>query len=145
MAHDFQTNPELRNNQLQELQFQSPHKQITEDFEATVVKVHDGDTVTLEVDFRDFQFPLRLFGINSPEMNEGGEVARDWLRARILGEKVEIILSSERVEKWGRLLGEIFHGGQDVGEEEVMLGLATTWEGRKEGKIINPIKEIKWL
>ena len=74
--HDYKNYPELTNSQLSEFGFSSPHKQITEDFTAEVVKVHDGDTVTLRTDFRDFDFPLRLAGVDSPEMNSGGEKAR---------------------------------------------------------------------
>ena len=145
LEHDFITNPELRNNQLQELLLQSPHKQLLDDFWATVVKVHDGDTVTLRIQERDFDFPLRLHGINAKELSEGGEEAAEWLRGRLLNEEVYINLSKERVEKWGRLLGKVIHQGLDVGETEIVLGLATTWENRKEGKIINPVKEIKEL
>ena len=60
MAHDFKLFPELTNRQMQEYYFQSPHKQITENFAAKVVKVTDGDTIRVEVDFRDFDFPIRI-------------------------------------------------------------------------------------
>jgi endonuclease YncB( thermonuclease family) len=133
MEHDFKTYPELTNKQMDELQFLSPHKQITEDFDATVVKVHDGDTITLLTDFRDFRFPLRLLDIDSPEMNAGGEVARDWLKGRILGENVRITINrNNRVDKYGRLLGKVLHAGLDIGEEELRLGLCTTFENRRE-------------
>jgi hypothetical protein len=55
--HDYVANPELTNQQLAEYGWDSPHEQIERDFEAVVVKVHDGDTVTLRVGFRDFDFP----------------------------------------------------------------------------------------
>ena len=45
--HDFEEFPELTNRQIDEFGFTSPHKQLTEGFEATVVKVHDGDTKRL--------------------------------------------------------------------------------------------------
>ena len=136
--HDFVEFPELRKAQLEMLQFLSPHKQITEDFDATVVKVHDGDTITLTTDFRDFEFPLRFLDIDAPEMNEGGKEARDWLRSRILGEDVRIIIDPRnRVDKYGRLLGRVFHMGLDVGDEMLRMLLVTTFENRREGKIPN--------
>ena len=138
--HDFKANPELRNNQLTELLFQSPHKQILEDFRATVVKVVDGDTVRLQTNFRDFDFPLRISKINAKEMNEGGEEAKAWLTGLLLNEEIDIILDPERVEKWGRLLGEVRHNGLDVGEQLIFLGFATTWDNRHEGKIRDTIK-----
>ena len=142
VEQDFKKNPELRNNQLDELRFQSPHKQITDDFWAVVVKVTDGDTVTLRTDFRDFDFPLRMLGINAKELSEGGGDAKEWLTSRLLGKTVYIMLSEERVEKWGRLLGTIISGGLDISEELIIRGYAVTWDNRHEGKIRNPIKPI---
>ena len=147
--HDFVKYPELRKAQMEELQFQSPHKQIEEDFDAVVVKVHDGDTITLSASFRDFVFPLRLLDIDAPEMNEGGEEARDWLRNRILGQLVRIIIEiNNRVDKYGRLLGRVFHRGLDVGEEELHLGLAVPFTSRTEGELPNLDKVFsikQWL
>ena len=100
--HDYKRFPELTNTELQTMGFSSPHTQYTEDFVATVVRVHDGDTITLQTEDRDFDFPLRFLDIDSPEMSEGGEEARDWLRNRILGEKVDIIINKQRrVGKYG--------------------------------------------
>ncbi len=149
LEHDFKKFPELTNKQLQELQFLSPHKQITEDFMATVVKVHDGDTITLSTEFRDFTFPLRFLDIDTPEMNEGGEEARDWLTVRLLNEKVEIQINKDnRVDKYGRLLGRVFHTGLDVGEEQLNRGLAVPFSARTEGELPNLDKELnikQWL
>lgn len=134
--HDFKKFPELSNKQIEEFGFQSPHKQITEDFNALVVRVTDGDTITVRADFRDFDFPIRFLDIDAPEMNEGGEEARDWLTNRLLNEEVKIRIDPEqRVDKWGRLLGHVFHDGMDVGEEELRAGLVTPFENRNEGRI----------
>ena len=64
--HDFHEYPELTNAQMAQHQFSSPHEQITSDFRAEVVRVHDGDTITLRTGFRDFDFPLRLLDIDAP-------------------------------------------------------------------------------
>ncbi len=123
--HDYVKFPELTNNQLAQFGWSSPHKQIEEDFRADVVKVHDGDTCTLRAAFRDFDFPLRLLDINAPELNEGGEKARDWLKDRVEGSNVLIKMDKkQRVGKYGRLLGKIFKDGMDVGFELLTLGLA---------------------
>lgn len=135
-AHDFNKFPELTNTQIEELGFTSPHKQITSDFTAKVVRVHDGDTVTLRADFRDFDFPLRLLNIDAPEMNEGGEEARDWLRDRILNNEVIVLVNNKnRVDKYGRLLGSIMHMGMEVAIEMFYLGLVTTFKNRRETEI----------
>ena len=149
MEHDYKNYPELTNKEIDEFGFLSPHKQITEDFYATVVKVHDGDTVTLQVPFRDFTFPLRLLGIDAKELSEGGESARDYVNERLLNEEVEIKIDKKnRVGKYGRLLGKVFHSGSDVGEDEVRLGLAWPYGQRREGELPNIHKLFgveKWL
>lgn len=134
--HDYEKFPELNNAQLSEFGFTSPHPQITEDFRAEVVQVHDGDTVTLRWDKRDFDFPLRLLDIDSPELNAGGEVARDWMKEQIEGKMVDIQIDSDnRVGKYGRLLGRIIHNGLDMGAASVRLGLAKAFGKKNEGQI----------
>lgn len=149
VEHDFERYPELTNKQIEEFGFMSPHPQITEDFDAMVEKVHDGDTITLSTPFRDFDFPLRFLGIDSKELNEGGEEAREWMKSRILKQMVRIQINRQnRVGKYGRLLGKVFHGGLDVGEEELQRGLATKFTQRGEHKLPNLDKELsikQWL
>lgn len=136
MPHDFNRFPELTNSQMNVYYFESPHKQILEDFRATVVKVHDGDTITLRTDFRDFDFPLRFLNTNAPEMSEGGQEAKSWLEDKILNEEVEILIDkNQRVGKWGRLLGQVFHRGMNVNEESIRAGKATSFDDREEGML----------
>jgi len=122
---------------------QSPHKQITENFSATVVKVHDGDTITVEWRERDFRFPIRFANVAAPELSEeGGHEAQEWLESRLLNTEVDIIIDpNNRVEKWGRILGNVLQNGIDVGEEEIWTGLVKSWAQRNEGKLIDPIKK----
>ena len=116
-THDFKRFPELTNAQMGLYYFDSPHKQIGEDFFAKVVKVSDGDTIRVETDFRDFSFPIRFSNILAAELDEkGGKESQSWLEDQILGEEVEIILHPKRVEKWGRLLAQVRHKGFDMGE-----------------------------
>lgn len=123
--HDFKNFPELTNSQMQFYYFESPHKQITEDFIARVIKVHDGDTITLRVNFRNFDFPLRFLDINAPEMNKGGKASREWLKGIIEGKDVEILINKKnRVEKWGRLLGDVIFNGMNMGEDSIRTGHA---------------------
>jgi len=149
MAHDFKKFPELTNSQMEFYYFSSPHKQITEDFRAEVIKVHDGDTITVRWRERDFDFPVRFIGINAPELSEGGRVSRDWLANVIEGEMIDIkIDKNQRVGKFGRLLGSVNSLGMDLGETMVRLGLATPFDQKDEGTLPNIEKEVsisKWL
>ena len=147
--HDYDRYPELTNKQLAEYGFSSPHKQITEDFYANVIKVVDGDTIRVECDFRDFNFPIRFLGIDAPEMSEGGEEAREWLKSRILGEEIEVKIDKrQRVGKYGRLLGQIHHMGMDIGEVMRQLCLVISFDQRNEGKLPELTKTFRikqWL
>lgn len=147
--HDYTKNPELTNTQLEMLQFSSPHQQITEDFDATVVKVHDGDTITLRAGFRDFDFPLRFLDVDAPEMNVGGAEARDWLKSRILNAQVKIMIDPDnRVGKYGRLLGRLVHNGMIIADEMLHLGLVKPFGAQQEGELPSLIQMFslkQWL
>jgi endonuclease YncB( thermonuclease family) len=149
MAHNFKNFPELTNSQMETMYFESPHKQITEDFRAKVIKVTDGDTIRVETDFRDFDFPIRFLNIDAPELNEpGGERTKDWLSEQILKEEIDVLIENNRVDKWGRLLGKIVHRGLDLGEIMLSLGLATKFENRNEDEIPNINQELnikQWI
>jgi len=140
MGHDFKKYPELTNNQMQFYYFESPHRQITEDFIARVSKVHDGDTVTLNWEGRDFDFPMRLDVINAPELDqEGGLQSKAWLESQVLGKDCQIILNPARTEKWGRLLGKLICDGMDIGEQSLNQGFSIVFEDDT-----GTIPEIKW-
>ena len=126
MAHNFKLFPELTNTQMQFYYFESPHRQITENFSAKVVEVHDGDTVKVMWRERNFEFRVRLSFIQAPELDEvGGTESRDWLKDRIEGQEVEIQVDPfNRVGKWGRLIGDIIFGGESMSEAQMRDGRA---------------------
>ena len=149
-VHDFKRFPELTDAQFPELYYDSPHKQIKESFRCEVIKVIDGDTIRVRVDWRDFDFPVRVLEINAPELNEPrGHDVKDWLVDRIEGEEIDILINRKnRVDKWGRLLGKIFHRGLDAGQEMMHLGMVTSFEARHEGKIPDINRELnieRWI
>ena len=131
ISHEFKRFPELTNNQITKYYWDSPHKQIMEGFMARVIKVTDGDTIKVRCDFRDFDFPIRFAGTEAPEMSEeGGLESKAWLSEKILGEEVYIKINpSNRIEKWGRLLGEVFHIGMNINQMSINEGKALVWEG----------------
>jgi len=137
--HDFKNFPELTNSQMPIYYVESPHKQILSNFNATIEKVHDGDTVTLDWEERNFSFPLRVKDIDAPELNAvGGHESKRYLQDLIEGEDVEIIIDPKnRVEKWGRLLGDINFKGTLISEDMIRIGLASPFERRREGEIVN--------
>lgn len=149
MTHDFNKFPELANSQMAVYYFESPHKQIIADFRAKVVKVHDGDTITVEVDFRDFSFPIRFLDTNAPELSEdGGRESQQWLENILLNENIDVLIDrNQRVGKWGRLLGKIIHRGMNINQESIRMGRATSFENKDQNKLpdINKILgKQKW-
>jgi len=125
MGHDFKRFPELTNNQMQFYYFESPHKQITEDFLAKVKRVVDGDTIIVKWQERDFDFPVRLADIQAPELKEGGLESKKWLEGKIKDKEVEILINPyNRVGKWGRILGEVLHRGMNLNELSIQEGMA---------------------
>lgn len=137
--HDFVRFPELRNSELDFLYFDSPHKQILEDFRAEVTKVIDGDTIRVKWKDRDFDFPIRFLGTNAPELNEtNGKEVQKYLERILLNQEVDIIVDrNQRVDKWGRLLGVVNHRGIDMGEDLIRTGRSTPFDDRNEGKFPN--------
>ena len=149
--HDFKNYPELLDSELVEFGYQSPHKQILESFSAKVVKVHDGDTVTLRWSERDFDFPVRLANTAAPEVGgkkgkeTGGDEAQAWLEKRLFGQDVFVLIDlNNRVDKFGRLLGRILLNGIDIGEQAILEGVVKPFSQKNEGLILFPIKNIEW-
>ena len=128
MAHDFKAFPELTNRQMQFYYFESPHKQIGQNFTAKVIEVHDGDTVTVRWDERNFDFPVRLAKINAPELNNGGRESKEWLKEQIENEEVEIMINPfNRVGKFGRIIGTIIVGGININQMSKDFGFSNTF------------------
>ena len=109
-----------------------------------VVEVYDGDTCTIvyyqgtTVHKRKF----RLYGIDTPELKVGkhvegreeikqrGLAARDALRNKILNKVVTIQFHKE--EKFGRCMGVILCGGQNVNKWLVKEEYAQEYFGGKK-------------
>lgn len=96
-----------------------------------VVGVHDGDTVTLDLDLGWFltnRQPVRVAHINAPELSTpAGLVSRDRVRQLLpVGTKVELI--STGLDKYGRSLGVItLPDGRDLGSILLAEGLAVPY------------------
>lgn len=94
------------------------------------IGVYDADTITVIVDYGNKltqELKVRFARINAPEVRgdqkEKGIISRDWLRDRILGKN--IILESIKMEKYGRLLCEVWDMfGQNLNDELVLKELA---------------------
>lgn len=112
-------------------------------YTATILGVHDGDTVTarIELGFDVSCFlRFRLAGIQAPELTgktaDAGKAARDFLRAILdgNGNVATIRTQRDKQEKYGRYLAEIWAGtdmsNPSVNQQLVASGHAVRWDGK---------------
>ena len=93
-------------------------------YQAEVLSIHDGDTMTLRIDMgRRIHIvdSIRLYRINAPELSQpGGKEARDFLRESVpIGSYVRIQTFKNVNDKYGRWLGDVWLG--DVCLNDLMV------------------------
>ena len=98
-----------------------------------VVYVHDGDTVTLDLDlgwYLTYRQHVRVAHINAPELSTPeGKVSAAFVIA-LLPPGTLVTLNSIGLDKYGRSLGEItLPDGRDLGTIMLSQGLAVPYEG----------------
>ena len=99
-------------------------------YKAHVIKVYDGDTITVMIDqglntFR--KESLRLEDLNAPEVRgeerEAGLVSRDALREKIFDKEIIIKTKKDKTGKYGRFIATIFLPYSIITETEGEGGL----------------------
>lgn len=103
-------------------------------YQAHIKHVHDGDTVTCDIDLGMCIFvhdqKIRLLGLNAPELKKDaklsdglGEAARDYLALMIMNKDVIIETHKDSKEKYGRWLGVVWisKSGLDFNVNQDML------------------------
>lgn len=88
-----------------------------------VIKVHDGDTFTLEESSGE-QHKIRVHGIDCPELNQAfGKTARDYAKGLLLNKQVEI--KGDKKDRYKRLIGIVFlPDGSNFNERMLLAGMA---------------------
>ena len=101
------------------------------EYQAKVTRVVDGDTIEAEVDLGfhiKMNMKIRLAGINAPEMNtvEGRKLKAELIT--LLEDKTITLLTvKDKQEKYGRYLGIIVKGKQNINEWLVEQKLAVRY------------------
>lgn len=87
----------------------------------TVVRVSDGDTMDVRLGDGSL-VRVRLYGVDAPELSQafGGE-ARRYAAATVLKRNVQV--HRKDIDKYGRLVGQIFVDGRDLGLELLQAGM----------------------
>ena len=109
------------------------------EYDVTVVKVVDGDTIDVEIDLGfdiSFSSRVRLAGIDTPESrttNKAEKVlgleAKEYVKSKIKDAK-DVVIKTEKMdssEKYGRILGWLFLDGSKVSVNEQMIADGYAW------------------
>lgn len=102
-------------------------------YRATVVSVHDADTVVAAIDlgfYLTLTVPVRLLGINAAELGTpSGNGAAAFLTG-LLPVGTRILLASEKPDKYApRVLARLMLAGQDIAETLIAAQWAAAWDG----------------
>lgn len=107
-----------------------------------VIKVYDGDTITIasKLPYAEsplYRFQVRLNGIDTPELKgknvsteekEMAKKARTFVERLILNKYV--VLKNVKNEKYGRILADVYIGDDCVNELLLINGLAVKYDGK---------------
>ncbi len=90
---------------------------------AKVVRVSDGDTVTVVFAKNGMKKKIRLATIDAPEFNQRfGIQSRESLRKLVYKKNVRVLPSAK--DKYGRVVAEIFIGDVNINVEQLKRGFA---------------------
>jgi endonuclease YncB( thermonuclease family) len=93
-------------------------------FEAKVIAVYDGDTITVRT---DETIKIRLDGIDAPELKQPfGQASKQAMSGLVFGQTVTI--KPGKKDRYGRLLARVEIGGKDVSLTMVETGMAHWYE-----------------
>src|SRR5262245_25392973 len=96
-----------------------------ETLQGRVVRVSDGDTLTLLVDRK--QFKVRLTEIDAPESKQAfGQRSKQSLGEMCAGQTARVQSSGR--DKYGRVLGRVECAGVDANAEQVRRGMAWVFD-----------------
>lgn len=92
------------------------------DINGHVVRVQDGDTVTI-LDGNKRQHVVRLSGCDAPEISQAfGRASRESLANQVAGQAVTF--KAYKKDKHSRAVGKLLHGGNDLCLYQVSAGMA---------------------
>lgn len=134
-------------------------KLLNKKFLATVLDVYDGDTITLgfKINGGYWRSPMRLYGIDAPELNPKKEgrsiesISRERaaaLKARgrvieLTKDKIVTVETYKQSDKYGRLLGVVYIDGKNLSEMLVEEKLVLRYYGKKKEEFDDIYKYLK--
>jgi endonuclease YncB( thermonuclease family) len=106
----------------------------------TVVRIHDGDTLTV-LDRSRHPHRVRIAAIDAPEPGQAfGERSRRHLAALVLRRAVDV--ESTGSDRYGRLIGKVTVAGADVGMRQLRAGMG--WHYRRFARDQSPVDRVAY-
>lgn len=108
-----------------------------------VTKVIDGDTISVQIDGKDFV--VRYIGVDSPE-TAADPLAQEATEANknlVLGKTVTLIVDTSEVDRFDRLLRYVVVGDVFVNESMVRLGMARAVSYPPDTACLNTFREAQ--
>jgi micrococcal nuclease len=95
--------------------------------ECEVLKIYDGDTMTLQCQGKSEKTRVRLYCIDTPEIKQKpwGIQARDYLRS-ITGKTVQLVGIDK--DNYGRMVGEVYSSDVNLNLAQVKAGQAAVYD-----------------
>jgi micrococcal nuclease len=95
----------------------------TNEYQADVIRVLDGDTVALKI-YLGFGITLeshcRLDGVNSPELHgdtyTNAMESKKFVYSMVMGKRIKLLTMDDKRDKYGRVLGIIMVDGKNVNQ-----------------------------
>lgn len=137
---------------LQEITYHDCRRFIPDICYAKVVKVYDGDTITIACKYPKrgnqlYRFSVRLAGIDAPEMNADAYIDR--LKANISKTELYNLVFNETVklkniknEKYGRLLADVYLYDLHINDWLLKNNYAVQYNGGRKQRIDCFLKKI---
>lgn len=96
-----------------------------------VIKVYDGDTITVVDHLDKGKFRIRLAGIDAPEKGCPGDAeATEYLSKQILNK--DVIIRYKSIDRYARPLGIVFAtDGININDEMLRKGLVKKYKSKK--------------
>ena len=111
--------------------------------EGFVIKVYDGDTITIATNICNlpklYRFSVRLLNIDCPEINSKDDFerdlaikGRDYVKSLIFNKNVK--LKIKKLDNFGRILAKVYYNNKDIGQELINKKLAIPYDGSIKNK-----------
>lgn len=118
---------------------------------ATVIKVYDGDTITVKMLNSGDKYKVRLIGIDTPELKDNkhgkkspyASLCKKYLSDLILNKDIELECDVQRFDRYNRLLAYVYYKGEMVNLKMLKEGYAKLYTVPPNVKYVERFKDAQ--